>query len=295
MKKTAVQIPGNYYFDPSTVPAAIKKVQGNSVTHPHDYTGIPHWHAFTELVIITGGSGIQNINGINYQVSAGDIFVIGGETIHFFEKYSSLEIINIMFDEKIFEPFKEYLKRISGYHMIFCFEPELRVSREFSNSLHLNPPDLAHVQQLIRRMENEQDNKYPGFEAEIITGLLNLAIFLSRQFNQTQAAVSRLAGLIGEMENSCADHWDLQKMAKFCCMSKNTLLRTFQQVVRQSPLQYLTFLRLNMACRMLTSGDMTIQEIAGACGFQDSNYFSKCFRKHLNQTPAQFRKAGKMP
>ena len=293
MKKRAVQIPGDYYFSPETVSIAVKKVQGNSVTHPHDYTALPHWHSFMELVIITAGNGVQNINGISYNVSAGDVFVIAGETIHFFEKYSSLEIVNIMFSEKILDPFREYLKRMPGFHMIFCFEPELRTGREFGNSLHLNQPDLAHVKQAIRKMESEQEQKNPGFETEIISGLLDLSVFLSRQFNQPQAPVSRLAGLLGELENSCAAGWDLQKMAHFCCMSKNTLLRTFQQVLKQSPLQYLISLRLNMACKYLSSGDMPIHEIANICGFADSNYFSKCFRRHFRLTPGNFRRKEK--
>lgn len=294
MKNKTVQLPGDYYFSPSIVPVAIKKIRGGSVTHSHDYTGIPHWHDFTELVIITDGSGVQNINGISYPVSAGDIFVIGGKTEHYFENYSSLEIINIMFDEKIFDSVREYLRRMPGFYMIFCFEPELRTGRKFRNTLHLNQPDLAHIRLSVRKMEHEQEEKTPGFETEIISGLLNLAVFLSRQFNQSQAPVSRLAGLLGELENSCTADWDLQKMAKFCCMSKNTLLRTFQQAVKESPLQYLTSLRLNMACRLLSSGDLPIQEIACCCGFSDSNYFSKCFKKHFHLTPGEFRRNEKI-
>ncbi len=293
MKKSAVQIPGNYYFDPSVVPIAIKKVQGDSISHAHDYTSIPHWHDFTELVIITKGWGLQSINGRTYPVSAGDIFVIGGETTHYFEKYASLEIINIMFDEKIFDPFREYLKRISGYHMIFCFEPELRVRKEFRNTLHLDQPDLAHIQLLVREMEQEQEKRNIGFEAGMISDLWQLSVFLSRRVNQTRAGISRLAGLLSELENSCGDPWDLQRMAQYCCMSKNTLLRTFRQVVKQSPLQYLTFLRLNQACRLLSSSELSISEIAASCGFRDSNYFTKCFQKHLAQTPGKFRRQGK--
>ena len=103
MENDIVQIPGDFYFKKDGVPVAIRRVRGTVLTHTHNYTGIPHWHDFSELVIITSGDGIQNINGRSYQVSAGDVFVITGKTVHYFEEYQNLELVN--FDPELFEAF----------------------------------------------------------------------------------------------------------------------------------------------------------------------------------------------
>ena len=48
--------------------------------------GFPiHTHEFHELVIVTEGTGIHSINGYNYQVTAGDVFVLKGNDAHGYE------------------------------------------------------------------------------------------------------------------------------------------------------------------------------------------------------------------
>ena len=48
--------------------------------------------------------------------------------------------------------------------------------------------------------------------------------------------------------------------------------------------------RVTRACRFLIDSDMTIEEIAQACGFSDSDYFRRVFKRHKLITPHAFRK-----
>ena len=291
MKKKIIQIPGEFYFQEGFVPVAIRRVRGTVLTHPHDYTGVPHWHDFSELVIITSGSGVQNINGTSYPVSVGDVFMITGKTAHFFEDYQNLEVVNFIFSDKIFSNMQEYLNRIPGYHLIFRLEPELRNRREFHNTLTLSAHALSYVLGLIRKMELEFEFRKPGCEAAILSAVYELTVFLSRSTgNSTEKQpLSRLAGLFSLLEASYQEDWDLQRMAKCSSMSVNTLLRAFQSAVNQTPLQYLTTLRLNAACSLLKNTDQQVAEIAFSCGFHDSNYFTKRFRSRFHMSPTEFR------
>ena len=294
MENDIVQIPGDFYFKKDGVPVAIRRVRGTVLTHTHNYTGIPHWHDFSELVIITSGDGIQNINGRSYQVSAGDVFVITGKTVHYFEEYQNLELVNIIFADGIFRDMQEYLNRIPGYHMIFRLEPELRSRKEFHNTLNLPAHSLAYVMGMIRKMQQEFDLMKPGCEAAIISQLLELTVFLSRASDSRGAnlPMSRLAGLFRTLEASYQEEWDLERMAKYASMSVNTLLRTFRAAVKQTPMQYLTSLRLNAACSLLLQTDQQIGEIAFACGFHDSNYFTKRFQSKYKMPPSEYRSRG---
>ncbi|MBE6406492.1 MAG: helix-turn-helix domain-containing protein [Lentisphaerae bacterium] len=289
--KKIIKIPGDYYFKSGFVPVALRRVRGTVLTHPHDYTGIPHWHDFSELVIITSGSGVQNINGTSYPVSVGDVFVITGKTAHFFEEYQNLELVNIIFSDKVFHDIQEYLNRIPGYHLIFRLEPELRSRREFHNNLTLSAHSLSYVLGVIRKMELESGFQKPGCEAAIISALFELIVFLSRSSDSSteKQPLPRLAGLFSLLEASYQEEWDLQRMAKCASMSVNTLLRAFQAAVNQTPLQYLTELRLKAACSLLKNTDQQIGEIAFSCGFHDSNYFSKRFRSKFHMNPTEYR------
>ena len=291
MRKKPVKLPGEYYFSRKIIPCAVIPVHGEALSHEHNYTGIPHWHDFSELVIITAGSGRQNINGISYPVSAGDVFVIAGKTTHFFEEYSHLEIVNILFLDHVFQGMREYLNRIPGYHLIFRFEPELRTSKEFHNTLHLSAHSLSYAMNLIRKMEAEFTASAPGYEAAVVTALFDLVIFLSRSKESRggNQPITRLAGLFSTLEASFQEDWPLERMAKFTCMSVNTLLRTFQAATKQTPLNYLTSLRFNAASHLLVNTDRAVSEIAYLCGFRDSNYFTKRFRKFYKMTPGELR------
>ena len=56
------------------------------------------------------------------------------------------------------------------------------------------------------------------------------------------------------------------------------------------PIQYLKLYRVQRAAELLASTDRKIQDIAGACGFQDMSYFTKTFRELKGVTPGEYRR-----
>jgi len=46
------------------------------------------------------------------------------------------------------------------------------------------------------------------------------------------------------------------------------------------------------AMRMLKETDKTVTEIAFACGFNDSNYFTSRFHREIGMTPLKYRRSG---
>lgn len=49
--------------------------------------------------------------------------------------------------------------------------------------------------------------------------------------------------------------------------------------------------RVSLACQLLRSSDLTIQEIAARSGFEDQAYFATVFRRYMQQSPSTYRKA----
>ena len=56
------------------------------------------------------------------------------------------------------------------------------------------------------------------------------------------------------------------------------------------PSKYVTHLRLQQACRLLTGSDMLVGQIARAVGYDDELYFSRRFREVTGVSPTQFRR-----
>jgi transcriptional regulator GlxA family with amidase domain len=124
--------------------------------------------------------------------------------------------------------------------------------------------------------------------------LIELLIRLFR-YARASENISMRAGGLRKLAEYLDSH--IQRKASVAAMarsggvSKRTLLRKFKEQTGLSPMECLNQMRLSKACRLLRESPMEIKHIAIACGFPDSNYFSRQFRKSLGITPRRFRNA----
>ncbi len=72
-------------------------------------------------------------------------------------------------------------------------------------------------------------------------------------------------------------------------VSRATLFRQFRAVYRMSPKQYLDEVRLGQARQLLRAGELSIKEVAIACGYHDAHYFSRAFKKHHQSPPSRWQ------
>ena len=79
-------------------------------------------------------------------------------------------------------------------------------------------------------------------------------------------------------------------MARLSGLAERSFKRRFEQATGMSPLEYVHTLRLEEAKQMLEAGDTSIAAIANEVGYEDPGFFSRLFRRHVNLTPAQYRK-----
>ncbi|MEW6737675.1 MAG: helix-turn-helix transcriptional regulator [Acidobacteriota bacterium] len=81
----------------------------------------------------------------------------------------------------------------------------------------------------------------------------------------------------------------LNEMAGIACLSPNHFLRSFRQLFRQTPHQYLTSLRLERAKELLLKTNLAVTEICFEVGFESLGSFSTLFRHHLGVSPQTYR------
>lgn len=76
--------------------------------------------------------------------------------------------------------------------------------------------------------------------------------------------------------------------------SKEYLARYFKKRMGMSMQEYINYLRISDAKKLLCNSNLNIKEIAHELGFVDEKYFLKLFKKYENLTPKQFRNAYNM-
>lgn len=285
---------GSDYFDINNYPIHICKVERmQNVTHPADLTEIEHYHDFIEIALILRGQGVQIVDNNEYVVSAGDVFVLQGKQRHYFKDASGLEIVNIMYDDKIRDLISPSVKQMEGYKALFILEPQYRVLHHFKNKLHLDRSDMAKLEYVINTMILEQDNKQEGYKIIIENRLEELIVLLSRYYSRLEAteaqALVRIGKVIDYMESNFNANIYLDQLAEMSNMSTRNFQRIFKKAVGSSPTTYLTQIRLQKARKLLRESDLSVADVATEIGFADANYFIKSFKKETGTTPVKFR------
>ena len=99
----------------------------------------------------------------------------------------------------------------------------------------------------------------------------------------------KLSIVIQMMENNIEDPISPSILAKDVGMSTRQLERLFRRYLNRSPKRYYMELRLQKARNLLMQTDMSVINVALACGFASPSHFSKCYRSHYNTTPYRER------
>ena len=72
---------------------------------------------------------------------------------------------------------------------------------------------------------------------------------------------------------------------------ENYLVRAMKQVFQCTPLEYLANYRLDKATSYLIKTNLNMTDISIRCGFNNSAYFSLCFKKKYGMSPLHYRRA----
>ena len=99
----------------------------------------------------------------------------------------------------------------------------------------------------------------------------------------------KLANVIKMMEENIEEPISPSILAKDVAMSTRQLERLFRRYLDRSPKRYYMELRLQKARNLLLQTDMSVINVALACGFTSPSHFSKCYRAQYETTPYRER------
>ena len=297
MNEHAVFLSGDNFFD--TPNYHISSVYGDYLRRPSkymlDYTFLEHYHNFSEMVFITEGNTIQTINGIDYPVQSGDLFLIEGNTTHCFHPGTKFCLFNLLFDKMTLPlPWQE-LQYLPGYTMFFETEPRVRKPDTFRNHLRLNEYDSVQLAEKLVQLANFirfKGNPYSRIEGlqlllEIIT---DISKRYERHFENTDSPFPKINNAIVLMKKKFHRVITLEELASVAGLSERSFTRQFKIITQDTPIGYLMKIRLEHAKDYLENTSLSISEIAFKCGFTDSNYFTKFFKTQCHISPRQWRK-----
>jgi len=254
-----------------------------------------HTHDFAELVIVHQGTGVLVCNHVSRMIAARDVFVIPPGACHRYEQTAGLSLANLMFDPRRLPMPKLDLPLLPGYHALFMLRNEFFADQKTFPGFTLAPELYTAPANLLQMMREECQKQQPGVNFRLMGLFMALLGTLAAAYPETahntprQSETGQLCKLVAFMNREFRRKIDFAELLEKVPMSRSTLNRNFVRATGETPMRYLLKLRLEHAASLLAHTDTSIAEIAIASGFEDSNYFSRAFRKVYHLSPREFR------
>ena len=275
-----------------------KHVRPLAVVQATDHPAYPsHRHEFWEIVIVTRGTGLMTFGRRRLSIRVGDVFVIACDQRHAFEETLSLDVVNIVIDPDYIGSVHPLLQDWMSRDALFAVGPRWKSGETPGECLHLGSAEFARALDLVRRMEKELEESGEESRVAAFAHFLLLITLLRRHCQPwalpgSAAPTARIGRALEYIERNFAERITLDKLAACCHVSRRHFFRLFEQAVGLAPMEYLKKVRLQKAAEMLLTSDSNVTEVAFACGFNDSNYFSSLYHKEFGMSPSQFKKEG---
>lgn len=259
----------------------------------HDEELYIHTHAdFSELVIVLDGTAQHIVNGETYPIAKGDVFVISNETAHGFASAEKLRICNLMFQNAIFAHCND-IRQLAGFRALFVLEPHYARETRFVSQLRLHADAYAETVEQIAEMMEIYRAREAGWRDALYAEFIRLCLRLSHAYGEDAAdmapEVMKLADAAAYIEHHFTEPITLAQLAEKAGYSERQLFRLFRSTFGKSPQSYITSLRMQKAQTLLRNSAMPVGEVAWRCGYDDQNYFARCFRQFAGMTPTAYR------
>ena len=253
--------------------------------HHERYRMPMHWHRETEVIRVGRGQLSLYIDDREVLARAGDVMLIAEGVIHGGDPEDCVYECAV-FDATLLLGPDACARRLKGVlnHSVFLK----------AGTIGADPALQVAAEALFERCRDGVD----GNVLEI-TGSLD-ALFGALLRCRNRAALDLPSSRFGQkaeqlkpaleyIETHYGQGITLETLARLTGMSPKYFCRFFKTIVHRSPIDYVNYYRVECAGRLLLRGDMTVAEIAQHCGYNDSSFFIKQFRKYKGTTPRHYR------
>lgn len=259
-----------------------------------------HAHDYIEIAYVASGKGIHLLDGREFTVSRGDLFVINYDVPHEFRseagyKDGGLVVYNCIFRAEFIDESLIKSRCFSDISHIFLFK-SLFEDETAGNDIRLLGAENAEIEELYEKMYQEYQSKNYGYIEILRAYLVELLVKIFRvcKNRETDSYSERKRAIFDSVIRFMKSHYTqdikLEELAAMAFLSRNYFCKTFKECTGMKVLEYIQKLRMEEACRLLREKDWKVIEIAENVGYKDLKFFTKMFKKVTGKTPSEYRK-----
>lgn len=240
-----------------------------------------HTHPQFEMYFCSDNVAQKSIiNGVEYRYEYPCVIISSPYTVHamscddsYAERY---ERFVMYFDDSIIEQFDS------------CFLPGIVLCRNSGYLFRLTEQDAEYLKNLILTIDPQDKTELK----------LLLSIFLNKLISlspiKDAVCIGKSSSYIQDVLQFISEHYfeqiDANMIAYKFLISRSKLDRDFKQFTGVTIHSFIDMCRFNNAKLLIKKRpDMTISDIASACGFSNDTYFFPFFKKNSGMTPIEYR------
>ncbi|MDF2499618.1 MAG: transcriptional regulator, AraC family [Anaerosporomusa subterranea] len=250
-----------------------------------------HWHENFEILYFEKGEAVIYCNSRPIQVGPGELIIINSNDVHYCENLSPQLVYYVVeFD----------LSFIHSNQIDLCqtkyMTPLVQNRILFRNQIDRDSELLEEVRQLIFEYYRQE----LGYELAVKAYIYRILVLLLRYYGEQtlsetekdrqRRTLDRLTPVLEYIDYHYTEKLSLGQLSSLANMSPHYFCRLFKSLTGKSPTEYINHLRLNKAATLLQESSLNITEVAMSVGFNDSNYFSRQFKKYKQVAPSKLLK-----
>jgi AraC-like DNA-binding protein len=143
----------------------------------------------------------------------------------------------------------------------------------------------------LRRIVEGIRSEFEGpRDARALHHWIELLMVQVRRLAQPWHMNERLWVLWEAVEKNLAADWSLATLARQCHYSPEQLRRLCLRELGRSPMQHLTYMRMQRAQELLESSNDKMEVVAATVGYDSAIVFSRAFKRWIGRSPSEYRR-----
>ena len=151
----------------------------------------------------------------------------------------------------------------------------------------LKDTETAECYQKIMSLSNKNSFESIACIYRLIDLLLKHAVIETGESAKSSRSIEEALEFIKENLDKELTTKMLSKKFGYC---EEHFCRLFKEITKVTPTCYIKINRLNKAVNLLSTTKLSISEISSLCGFNEPNYFTRCFKAHFGKSPTEYTK-----
>lgn len=258
------------------------------VDHLHPRYQMPfHWHKEWELLRIKAGSFQIQLDHEQFTAKPGDVFLIRGGVLHGGVPDSCVYECFVFDLYGLFRS-SEMVKK----HLRPFYRQEICPQNYFPSAPDSPVHGITEVLMSLFSQSRCPELETSACICSLFAWILNNGRYAAAA-SETYAdnhRIGQIKTVLEYIEAHFSSGISLAELSGCIGMNPKYFCKFFTSLTHQTPMDYLNFYRIEHAAFLLDSTDLSVTDIGAECGFSESSYFTKVFKKYKGITPKDFRR-----